>query len=165
MRGLEELREATAAFLRDRGVEAVTAWGNAPKVRLKRAVAVVSLRSCQGGPAGFRDYLGEQFDPKTGRWNELYGKRAKLTLGLDLYAPESLGEAGCAEAFARVSEALADSGPEGLTVQELSCGETAFDQAAGLFRCSAQAVCQVYLYASAAESGELTDFRVRGKKQ
>lgn len=162
MKGLEELREATAAFLRQRGVPAAVAWEDAPRVRRSGAVAVVSLRGCRGGPAGLQDYLGERFDPDTGRWEELYGKRAELTLGLDLYAPEQLGESGCTALFAKLSEALADGGPEGLTVLRLSCGETGFVEREGLFRCRAEAVCRVYLYASADENGVFTDFRIRG---
>lgn len=162
MKGLEELREATAAFLRGKGVPAVTAWENAPRVRRNGAVAVVSLRGCRGGPAGLQDYLGERFDPTTGRWEELYGKRAELTLGLDIYAPERLGESGCTALFAKLSEALADGGPEGLAVLRLSCGETGFVEREGLFRCRGEAVCQVYLYASADENGVFTDFRIRG---
>lgn len=162
---MEELREATADFLRRRGVDAVTAWDSAPEARRKNALAVVSLRGCQGGPAGLRDYLGERYDPESGQWVELYGKRAVITLGLDLYAPERQGERGCAELFTRLSEALSGGGPEGLAVRELSCGETAYDREQGMFRCSARAVCQVYLYAQAAQSGEFTDFRVRGTKQ
>lgn len=162
MRGLEELREVTAAFLREKGVDAVTAWKDTARSRLTGAVAVVSLRGCQGGPAGLRDYLGERFDRDSGRWEELYGKRATVTLGLDIYGPEELGEQGCAQAFSRLSEALADGGPAGLTVRELSCGETRFDRDQRLFRCQAQADCMVYLYAVAAENGEFTDFKVRG---
>lgn len=165
MKGLEELREATAAFLRERGMAAVTAWAPGPRARRDEAVAVVSLRSCQGGPAGLRDYLGERYDPETGRWEELFGKRAQIVLGLDVYAPRALGESGCAALFAKLSEALADGGPEGLAVQELSCGETRYVEDEGLFRCQAQAVCQVYLYARADEKGEFTDFQVRGTKR
>lgn len=162
MRGLEQLREATAAFLRERGVPAETAWSTAARTRRDGAVAVVSLRGIRGGPAGLGDYLGERYNDSAGEWEELYGKRALLTLGLDIYAPEHLGERACAALFARLSEALADGGPQGLAVQELSCEETAFIAEEGRFRCRAQAVCQVYLYARADEEGKFTDFRVRG---
>lgn len=164
MRGLEELREATAEYLQARGVDAVTAWSSAERVRRTDAVAVVSLRGCEGGPAGFRDYLGERYDPERKVWEELYGRRAELTLGLDLYAPKSGGEAGCAALFAKLSEALADGGPEGLSVRELCCGETEYDSQLGLFRCQAEAVCGVYLYAAAEAGGTFTDFIVKGTR-
>lgn len=164
MRGLEELREATAQFLRDKGIDAVTAWNAGPRVRRSDPVAAVSLRSCEGGPAGFKDYLGERYDPARDVWEELYGKRAVLTLGLDLYAPRDSGESGCAALFARLTEALADDGPEGLTVKELRCGETTYDSQTGLFCCKAEAVCAVYLYAVAEDGGVFADFRVKGTR-
>ena len=66
----------------------MTAWTGRERERLTRPTAVVSVRKCQVGPAGFQDYLGEQFDKDSGQWRELYGRKAELTLGLDLYAPE-----------------------------------------------------------------------------
>lgn len=164
MKGLEQLREEVAAFLRSAGLDAVTAWNGADRVRRKAPVAVVSLRGVRGGPAGLGDYLGEWLDPASGRWEERYGRRAKLTLGLDLYAPESSGEAGCAAAFAHLSEALAVGRPAGLELEELSCGETAFDKTAGLFHCPVQMTCQVFLYARRTEDGVFTDFEVRGNR-
>lgn len=162
MKGLEQVREEVAAFLRSAGVDAVTAWNDEDRVRRKAPVVAVSLRGVRGGPAGLADYLGEWLDPETGTWEELYGKRAQLTLGLDIYAPESSGEAGCAAAFAKLSEALAGGRPAELKLEELSCGETGFDRAAGLFRCPAQMTCRVFLYARKTGDGAFTDFEVRG---
>lgn len=162
MKGLDRLREAVAEFLRERDIDAVTAWDSGERVRRKAAVAVVSLRGVHSGPAGLRDYLGERFNEQTGRWEELYGKRAELTLGLDIYGPEALGEGGCTALFARLSEALADGRPEGLTVRELSCGQTEYLPEQGRFCCRVQARCGVYLSARMDEKGEFTDFTVRG---
>ena len=162
MKGLEQLREEVAEYLREAGVDAVTAWSSENRTRRNKPVTVVSLREVQGGPAGLADYLGEWLDPETGKWEELYGKRAKLVLGLDLYAPESAGEAGCAAAFAKLSEALTGGRPAGLAVEELSCGGTAFVREQGLFRCPAQMTCRVFLYAKLIEDGVFTDFEVRG---
>lgn len=164
MKGLEQLREEVAAFLRSAGIDAVTAWEDTDRVRRKSAVVAVSLRGVQGGPSGLADYLGEWLDPVSGKWEERYGKRAKLTLGLDVYAPESGGEAGCAAAFARLSDALTQGRPAGLVVEEISCGETVFDKTAGLFRCPAQMTCQVFLYAKLTEDGVFTEFEVRGNQ-
>lgn len=164
VKGLDTLREDLAGFLRGKGLDAVTAWSNETRVRRIKPVVAVSLRAVQGGPAGLMDYLGERLDPDSGRWEELYGKRAKLTFGLDIYAPASAGEAGCAAAFARLSDALTGCKPAGLTVQELSCGETAFDQAAGLLHCPAQMTCQVFLFAKSLDNGQFSDFEVRGSQ-
>lgn len=160
--GLDTLREDLAAFLRGKGLDAVTAWNHECRTRLLNPVVAVSLRAVQGGPAGLMDYLGERLDPDSGRWVELYGKRAKLTFGLDIFAPPSAGEAGCAAAFARLSDALTGSKPAGLAVQELSCGETAFDQSARLLHCPAQMTCCVFLFAISLHDGQFSDFHVRG---
>lgn len=164
MKGLDKLREDVAEYLQKQGIDAVTAWSMENRTRRKNPVAVVSLREVRGGPAGLSDYLGEWPDPVTGKWEERYGKRAKLILGLDLYAPESAGEAGCAAAFAKLSEALAGGRPAGLAVEELSCGETTFVREQGLLRCPVQMTCGVLLYARLTEDGVFTDFEVRGNQ-
>lgn len=162
MKGLDKLREEIAQYLRAAGLDAVAAWSAGDRVRRKGPVVAVSLREVQGGPSGLADYLGEQLDEQSGHWEELYGKRAKLTLGLDIYAPEEAGEAGCAAAFDRLSELLAGGTPAGLRVRELSCGQTQFLKDQGLFRCPAQMTCQVFLCAKLREDGLFTDFEVRG---
>lgn len=164
MRGLEEFRQETAEFLRARGVDAVTAWDYRARVRRTQPVVAVSLRGCQVGPAGMRDYLGERFAPETGRWEELYGTLAEITLGLDIYGPRALGERGCAEVFSRLAEALGGGGPEGLRVKSLTCGETSYVEREDLFRCEAQAVFRVYLYAAADGDGVFSDFVIRGTR-
>ena len=60
--GLDGLRERLAAFLREKGLRAMTDWPAEPREQLDGPVAVVSLRGCQAGPAGFQHYLGERYD-------------------------------------------------------------------------------------------------------
>lgn len=165
MSGLEELRRALADYLNGHGVAAVAAWESGRRTRRTGAVAAVSLRGCAGGPAGFQDYLGEQLDEKTGTWRELYGRRAELTFGLDIWGPREGGEGACAALFSRMAQALALGGPEGLRLREVSCGETAFDEGEGLFHCPAQAVGTVFLQAAADESGVFTNFTVKGTRR
>ena len=82
---------------------------------------MVSLRGCQAGPAGFQHYLGERYDERTGLWQELYGRKAALTFGLDLYAPRGQGDVGIQTAFDQVVQAFAQGAPQGLAVQEVAC--------------------------------------------
>lgn len=156
----QAVREQMAAFLRQQGVDAVCAYPEERRRQRSGPVAAVSLRACQGGPGGFRDYLGERYDESTGQWQELYGRRVTLTFGLDLYG-ESAGE--LQTAYDRMAEAFQWEGPPGLALRELSCGETEFDRAAGLYRRAVTAVCQGYLYAVADEGGTFLDFVVRGE--
>ena len=85
---LERIPGYMADYLSANGVAAEPAWSGRERTALAGPKAVVSVRKCQMGPAGFQDYLGERFDKDSGQWRELYGRKAELTLGLDLYAPE-----------------------------------------------------------------------------
>ena len=165
MNGLEELRCAMADYLNGQGVWAVPAWEAGQRMKPDEAVAAVSLRGCEGGPAGFQDYLGQQYDPESGLWRELYGRRAQVTLGLDIRASRSGGERACTQMFSAMVQALTVGGPEGMRLQELSCGETVFDEAEGLFRLPVKAVGVVFLYAVTDENGSFTDFTVKGTRR
>ncbi len=159
---LDRVRERMAECLRQAGVDAVCAWPEETRTRRETVTTAVSLRACEGGPGGFQDYLGERWNESTGHWEELYGKKARLVFGLDLYAPRGAGAEAAGAAFDRMADALRRNGPEGLRVLELSCGETKYDRETGLFHCPVQAVCEGYLYAVADEGGAFLDFIVRG---
>ena len=58
---------------------------------------------------------------------------------------------------------LCGAGPEGLTIQEFSSGETAYDGDSRLLRKPAQAVCTAYLYAITRADGTFLDFEIRGE--
>lgn len=165
MNGLEGLRREMAEYLNSQGVSTVTAWESGRRGKREKAVVVVSIRACTGGPAGFQDYLGEQLDEKSGKWVEWYGRRAELTFGLDIWGPRTGGEEACAAHFSRAAQVLTLGGPEGVRLSEISCGETVFDEKEGLFRCPAKAVGTVFLLARADESGMFTDFTVKGTRK
>ena len=164
MTGLEELRQALVDHLNRGGVSAVAAWEKEKRLPLPGAVSTVCLRGCTGGPAGFRDYLGEFWDEEKGRWVERYGRRAEITFGLDIWAPRNGGEIACATHFSGLVQALALGGPCGLRFRELTCGETVFDEKEGVFHCPAQAVGEVFLEATLEENGAFTDFTVKGTR-
>lgn len=160
--GMEAIRERMAEYLRSQGVNAVAAWPDSPRLEGESPVTVVSLRGCQAGPAGFQDYLGERYNEATGLWEELYGRKAKLTFGLDLYGSEREDGGAMQRAFDQLAGALTQSGPDGLTVREFSCGETEYDKSARRMKRHAQAVCTAWLYAVARPGGEFLDFELRG---
>lgn len=166
MTGLDGIRERMAEYLRAGGLEAVTAWPERARGQVTAPVAAVSLRRYEGGPSGFQDYLGERYNTECGRWEELYGKRIELVFGLDLYAGRGAGggENGLRAAFDTLAERLRRQGPEGLTVRELSAGETGYDQGSGLYHVEVEAVCLAYLYAVADEGGAFLDFEIRGEQ-
>lgn len=161
--GLDRVRERMAEYLTQHGVTARAAWPRGEREGLEGAVVSVSLRGCRTGPSGFQDYLGERYNQEAGRWEELYGRRTELTFGLDLYAPAQGGGGELQQAFDRMSQAFAAGGPQGLQVQEFSCGETEYDGSGRLLKRQVQAVCSAYLYAVTEPGGAFLDFEIRGE--
>ena len=151
-----------ADYLNGKGVRAITAWPDAPRAEGEEPVVVVSLRGCRVGPAGFQNYLGERFDEASGRWEERYGKRAELTFGLDIYAPEQGGGEGVQKAFDALAGALLLGGPDGMDLREFSCGATVWDAQRRRLRRPVEAVCAAWLCAAADAGGGFVDFELRG---
>lgn len=162
--GIDKIRERVADYLNAQGVAAVTAWPTEERLRREGAVAAVTLRACQAGPAGFQSYLGERYNQETKRWEELYGRKVRLTFGLDLYATPQAGEVALQAALDVLAQACTGAGPEGFAIQEFSSGETAYDRDSRLLRKPAQAVCTVYLYAITEADGTFLDFEIRGER-
>ena len=122
--GLEHIRRNMADYLKEQGICALTAWPANPRQEQEERVVLVSLRGCRAGPACFQNYLGDRFGQESGCWEERYGKKAELTFGLDIYAPEKGDGEAVQRAFDALAGALILGGPEGLDVQSFSCGET-----------------------------------------
>ncbi len=160
--GLERICQVVADYLNERGVAAVTAWPAAPRQEREEPVAVVSLRGCRAGPSGFQNYLGERYDEASGRWEERYGKKAELTFGLDLYAPEKGGGEMLQRAFDALAGALLLGGPEGIDLRELSCGQTVWDSESQRLKRPAEAVGTAWLCAVTDGSGAFVYFELRG---
>ncbi len=159
---MEVIRQRMTQYLQEQDINAIAAWPRQERLDQNGAVVVVSLRKCQSGPAGFQDYLGELFNEETGRWEELYGKKVHLTFGLDLYADAKAGETAIQHSFDQLAAALQDGGPEGLNIQQLSCGETGFDSAGRLLKRAVEAECTAFLYAVTEPGGAFLDFEIRG---
>ena len=160
--GLEQIRQTMADYLCQQGVPAVTAWPAAPRQEWTEPVVVVSVRGCRAGSASFQDYLGERYDERSGRWEERYGKRAQLTLGLDIYAPEREDGEAVQSAFDALAGVLVLGGPEGLDLQEFSCGQTAWDGESRRLKRPVEAVCTAWLCAVTDAGGVFVDFELRG---
>lgn len=164
MSSLDSLRSSLTQYLQSSGLPAVSAWSDLPRAKQSEPAVVVSLRSCAGGPAGLQNYLGDTFDPVSRSWRELYGFRAELTFGLDIWGPRGGGEKDCIALFSQVAQSLAFGAPRdwNFKIRSTSCGETSFDSRENRFHCPAQAVADVFLTAYVDESGAFTDFIVKG---
>lgn len=161
MNGVQELRRALAEHLTRKGLEAVTAWGEGKRSAPGKAVAVVSLRGLKSDGAGLQNYLGERYDPKTGQWEERYGRKVELTFGMDLYAATAEETQAGVDALRDI---LDGEGPEGMTCGGLTVGETAYRQEDRRYCCPAQAVFSVWAVAIIREDGSFLDFTVRGEQ-
>lgn len=162
MSGMEELQQALVDFLKEHGLTALTAWSEERRLRPGQAVAAVSLRALECAPPGFQDYLGERYNEETGQWEELYGRKAELTFGVDLYgATAEVVRAG----VNTLSLALSRDGPEGLRPVELHVGETAYQESARRYRCPAQVRFTAWLAAVTGEDGAFLDFEVKGEQE
>lgn len=160
--GLEQIRQAMADYLNERGVPAVTAWPGDPRQEREEPVVAVSLRGCRAGPASFQNYLGDRYDEESGQWTERYGKKAELTFGLDIYAPEKGNGEDLQRAFDALAGALILGGPEGLEMQSFSCGETLRDAGNRRLKRPVEAVCAAWLCAVSGAGGAFVDFELRG---
>lgn len=155
------VREAAVEYLNEQGIPARAAWDD--RTRGTEPVVAVSVRKAEESGAAAWDYLGERYDAQRGSWDELYGRRVELTLGLDLYVPG--GDDGgkeCQSLFDAVSQALA--GARGwMRPHTLRRGEVSYREEEDRFVCPVEAECTVFLCAVAGESGEFREFTVRGK--
>lgn len=129
---------------------------------LSPAVAVGLGAGCSvssGGP----EYLGMSFDAQSGSSVEVYGKKMELTLNVWVFSPRRapFGAAGCAAVFGELAAALPYL-PSGIRVKELRCGETVFDESAGMFRLDAEIRISAFFSAEATDDDEVLDFNLRG---
>lgn len=159
---VEGLRQELTAFLTAKGIQTMAAWPEEKRTEVNCPVAVVSLRECRGEKAGFRDYLGERFNPDTGLWEECYGRKVTLVFGLDLYAPARGNGAELEAAFGQLLEALTGDSPQGMQVGEVVCEETRYDQSARLQMKRVRVVCHSYLCAVERPGEGFVDFELRG---
>lgn len=160
--GLESVRRVMADYLCERGVPAVTAWPASRRQEREEPLVAVSIRGCKVGAASFQNYLGERYDERTGRWEERYGRKAELTFGLDIYAPEK-GDGDCIQAaFDALAGVLISGAPEGLELREFSCGQTVRDEESRRLKRPVEAVCIAWLCAVSGADSAFSDFELRG---
>nr|DAG06717.1 MAG TPA: hypothetical protein [Caudoviricetes sp.] len=160
--GVAHICQSMADYLNQQEIPSQTAWPAALRKEQEGPVVVVALQRCVVEPSGFQDYLGERYDKESGQWVECYGRKARLTLSLDIYAPEKCDGQTIQQTLDTLAGALLLGGPEGLNVEEFSCGQTDYDSSSRRLRRPAQAVFTAYLCAQTQSTGEFTDFVLRG---
>ncbi len=151
-----------AARLRRAGVPTIQAFEERELKRHEAAVAVVGVRQTSIEETGLASYLGcERGD--SGALTEVYGRTMKLRLSVDVYAPREAGADGCEQAAETAAQALIAAQPDGLYIEAMEWGQTAWDKTCGLFLLPGTLRCTARFTAQADEdAAELRDFILRG---
>ena len=165
MTEIELVLEAIRSAIED-GEAAAAIYDFPPDRKARHTLPVVSvgLKSGAAVPSGFMSYMGLRHNALTDTYSEVYSKRLKLTVSLDMRCPADgvTGGTSCAALFSRVIHAL-DGVSSGIKVGEVTCGDVTYDRNADAYLCRAEAVCEAVLFAEKSEeSGEFTDFILRG---
>lgn len=89
--------------------------------------------------------------------------RLELKLSLDIYAPASVGAAGCDKTLEGLHQVMLEGLPSGLRPSELRWEETVWDQDTAMFLRRGSLSCGAYFTAAATEEGVLlSDFILKG---
>lgn len=163
MTGLADLQESMTAFLKGKGLAALSAWPKERYAPFLHPTVVVKIKQMEGAAASFQNYLGEGYDDALGTWVEQYGQKLRVSFSLLLYSPEQTGEEGCRRLLAELALSLQHGGPCGLTVEKWSVGETKFDRESGMFCGTAVAVCSAVLVMKLDAYGSFLDFVLKGR--
>ena len=153
---------AVAEFLIQRELPARVGWSNDTRPLLTAPVVVVTVREYQTVPGGFAHYLGERYDETRAVWEECYGRKAAVTLGLDVMAPETVSGEELEALAEKLLLELSMTAPEGLQVETITCGSILRDEKQRCLRKAVTAECTAWLLALRSEETEFLDFELRG---
>ena len=159
---MKQLCSGVATWLTGRDIPARAGWSGGERERMSAPFVLVTLRRCDALSGGFQEYLGELYNEDIGAWEEFYGKKLELELGLDLCAPETASEDQIQPMTEKLVQLLTLEQPEGLRVGEITCGGIEWDKDQRCLRQEITAKCTAWLRAVCADSGEFLDFELRG---
>ena len=163
MTAVGQVKRAVMAAIAAAGGAAVESYSVERLKCYQTAVTAVGTKETAIDESGAIEYLGEKTDEKTQQPVSVYGRRMRLTLLLEVYAPRELGAAGCETAAETVTQALMTALPEGLKLRELHLGQTEWDKVTGMFRLRASAAYEAYFLCETAEDETVfTDFVLKG---
>lgn len=149
-------------WLKQREIPALTGWTGVERSAMAAPAVLVTVKEYSACSAGFEDYLGEQYNEEKGTWEELYGRKAEVILGLDLYAPERESEQSLQTLLERLISMLTLEIPDGLQVGNITCGQTKWDEGQRRIKREVSARCTLWLHAVCSEGTEFLDFELRG---
>ena len=162
MRELYELPELVAGFLCERGVAAKAGFCGEPWRVSQEPVVAVSLGRVQVERMGLGDYLGLRFDLDSGREMEVYARKTKVRLELELFAGKELGEAVLRSSCRAVEQAVTGERLFGFSTALLEQEACEFYEKLELFRCKISLDLEGYLQGLLdTESGEFSGFQIQ----
>ena len=162
MTAVAMLREGLVKLLRAGGMTAIEAFPASERKRWEKPFLVVSVKEFVAKEPGIGSYLGERWKEETQSLEEVYGQWVSIRVSLDIYVPNSEGEAGLGETVDRVCELFSATTPLGLSVLELKFGETKYERSCDMLKKQGSLSCEGLMYALRKEDGSFTDFEVRG---
>lgn len=151
---------AVVSALNNEGIPAVRKFPGCVLDRSSAAVAV-SLKSGSVTASGCGNYLG--ICDYGGSLQELYGRRAELKIGLEIYTPaaDSHAEPECTSLLGDICACVGNI--EGVKLRGFENSEPRYDPETEMFCCESVLSLRVYLVKSADNSGSFTDFVLRGE--
>lgn len=153
----ETIIEAILTAITAAGLKAGRGYPMTAGAKIRAPVVCVGIKSGALKSSGCGEYLG--VGTENGAETEIYGYRAEVTVGFDLFAPDA--EKG-AECWGAICDALRD-GPSGLKIRALHCGAAEYDAVTESVRRACEARCLAYLTRTSAGDGEeFSDFVLRG---
>ena len=163
MTAVGQMKRAVAAAIKAAGCAAIESYSEEQLKRYATAVAAVGTKETVIEESSAIEYLGEKVDEMTQEMVAVYGRKMLLTLLTEVYAPRTMGAAGCEEAAETITQAMMTALPEGLKLRTLQWGKTGWDKTTGMFRLDASAKYAAYFVAEAAEDETVfTDFVLKG---
>ena len=128
MTAVGQVKRAVMAAIAAAGGAAMESYSVEQLKCYQTAVTAVGAKETVIDESGAIEYLGEKTDEKTQQPVSVYGRRMRLTLLLEVYAPRELGAAGCETAAETVTQALMTALPEGLKLRTIQWGKAGWDE-------------------------------------
>ena len=114
MTAVGQVKRAVAAAIKAAGCAAIESYSEEQLKRYATAVAAVGTKETVIEESGAAQYLGEKVDEATQETVSVYGRKMLLTLLIEVYAPRTLGAAGCEKAAEAVTQALMTALPDAI---------------------------------------------------
>lgn len=163
MNGLEQVKAAIAAALKNAGIAAHTAYAPGWAKAYREPVVAVGLRTGESKGGALGSYLGQKVNPDTLDCREVYGMRLDLVLSLDIYCPPGEGAGRCDNVLEALHQVMLNGLPTGLRPAELKWEETVWDGDTSMFLRRGSLACGAFFVAETnEEQPALTDFILKG---